>query len=220
MSNWNALGYAAYMFHHGHTTLNLGQDWEWLHIRGAQNGGATNADNLVAGTSTTNSRMIPWEDKINIWSNHATAEHPLLVRFQGWRVPGTHLGKMIKISIAAENGLAEFAAKVPKSQPMELTFLPLDGTVFDRVSERLTSKAIVEEALNAEGGVPVDRQYVLTKGHYKGYNVQVRSVYNDKAQVLVVAAGVLISVDRAHLMLKTTELGTKLPSKKELRTNL
>jgi hypothetical protein len=220
MNNWNALGYAAYMFHHKrpeHPELNLNQDCEWLHIRGAQNGGKTDRSNLVAGTSTTNSRMIPWEDKINAWSNDADPKHPLSVRFAGWRVPSTYLGLEIRISIAAEEGLPGFAGKVPKATPMLLIFHPLDGTVFDRVSERLTTKAIAEEALKAEGGVAVSRNYVINTGKYKGCFFHVHRDDGDRLHGVIEATGNEITIARPMLSVRTTELGSKLPPKKHLR---
>jgi hypothetical protein len=44
----------------------LTQRWEWLHIRGAGLGGATDSTNLVAGTRDANTQMIPFESNIRL----------------------------------------------------------------------------------------------------------------------------------------------------------
>lgn len=146
MGKWNALAYAAYWFHHGKPELKLGQDWEWLHVQGAQNGGATNAANLVAGTSTTNSRMIPWEDNINSWTNLAKPENPLSVRYKVERIANTNLGHKIEIDVAAENGIPDFVRPIKKASPMSVQFNPLDGTAYDKISNKLTDKTLAKEA--------------------------------------------------------------------------
>ncbi|MFT3825167.1 MAG: DUF4157 domain-containing protein [Chitinophagaceae bacterium] len=202
MNNWNALAYAAYMSHHGHPGLQLDQDWEWLHIHGAQNGGATNKDNLVAGTSTTNSRMIPWEDTINSWTNQAKPAYPLSVRFLGEREPGTNLGKKIEIRVAAENGIPGLLKPVSKDSPMHLIFDPLNGTAYDKMSNKLTADVITEEAFddtykrNQEAkvrgflntGTGLKRLRIIGKSVYKGYQAEFKRYYNDEALVFVVPA--------------------------------
>jgi hypothetical protein len=60
MGNTNAAGYAALAQIPGWKT----QRWEWLHIRGAGLGGATNGTNLVAGVRDANTHMIPFESNI------------------------------------------------------------------------------------------------------------------------------------------------------------
>jgi len=40
------------------------QRWEWLHVRGASLGGATNGTNLVTGTRDCNTHMIPFESNL------------------------------------------------------------------------------------------------------------------------------------------------------------
>lgn len=151
MSGWNALGYAAYCLVRKKIGVNLKQDWEWLHIRGAQNGGPTTAANLVAGTSTTNSRMIPWEDRINRWTYYARSDRPLKVRYKGTRYSGTNLGGEIRFFISAPRGLpGAFTQAIPDSSPVEVAFDPIQGNVFDRMSERLTRKAAIPERVKEE----------------------------------------------------------------------
>ena len=51
MERWNALGAAAYGNKFLGRRYDLTQSWEWLHVRGAQIGGATTAGNLVPGVT-------------------------------------------------------------------------------------------------------------------------------------------------------------------------
>jgi hypothetical protein len=60
MGNTNARGYAWLTNTPGWNTTR----WEWLHIRGASLGGATNATNLVLGTRDSNTHMIPFESNL------------------------------------------------------------------------------------------------------------------------------------------------------------
>lgn len=204
MGKWNALAYAAYMFHHGHPGLQLDQDWEWLHIQGAQNGGATNLANLVAGTSTTNSRMIPWEDNINAWTRFANRDHPLSVKFIGYRVAGTDLGKSIIIQVAAEKGIPGKFHPVPKNLPMTISFDPLNGTVYDKISNKITTKTLAKEAFHDSSKMQKEalvRDYVksnkgkvnmftvIGKSPYKGLNAEFRGYYRE-SEALVIVTGV------------------------------
>lgn len=154
MGGWNALAYAAYAKEVKQINVDLSQDWEWLHIRGSQNGGPTTAANLVAGTSTTNSRMIPWEDKINAWTYHASTAKPLKIKYEGTRYPGTNLGKEIKFTISAPNGLGDiFEDPIDDNDPVVVTFDPIRGDVFDKMSRRLAQRAAIPgrvKEVNAE----------------------------------------------------------------------
>lgn len=60
MKNTNARGYAWVTGTPGWNSM----DWEWLHIRGAGLGGATDSSNLVLGTRDSNTHMIPFEQNI------------------------------------------------------------------------------------------------------------------------------------------------------------
>ncbi|MBW4505769.1 MAG: hypothetical protein KME64_04565 [Scytonematopsis contorta HA4267-MV1] len=106
-------------------------DWEWLHIRGARLGGATSAVNLVAGTNTANSHMIPYEHGILELSKLADSNHPLFAR---WTVEAKgRLGLKINIAWSAPKGLYKNDKFVlPKSQGSS-SFSPLNGQIFDRV---------------------------------------------------------------------------------------
>ncbi|MGQ3013434.1 MAG: eCIS core domain-containing protein [Flavobacteriales bacterium] len=142
MNNWNALGYAGYWKHHGKGTLNVKVDWEWLHIRGAQNGGETSADNLVAGTSVANSAMIPVEDKINEWTAAARADHPMMVRYTGRRIAGTNLGREITLKIWAPNGLPNVTAAIQEGQAIQASFNPLTDSSFDRMHRQMLARQL------------------------------------------------------------------------------
>jgi hypothetical protein len=142
MGGWNALGYAGYYKNHGHGALNVNVDWEWLHIRGAQNGGATDAQNLVAGTSAANSAMIPVEDKINEWTAKADTGHPLLIRYMGTRVPGTNLGNAITLRIWAPEGLPGILSKTNEGQGIEASFNPTTESSFDRMHRQMVAEQL------------------------------------------------------------------------------
>lgn len=65
MANTNAAGYAALV----NVANWQAQRWEWLHIRGAGLGGATDATNLVIGVRDANTHMIPFESNIRLLSS-------------------------------------------------------------------------------------------------------------------------------------------------------
>jgi hypothetical protein len=68
MDGWNALGAAAFANAFRNTSYDLNQNWEWLHVRAASAGGATNGENLVAGRFGANSLMITYERLIKEWA--------------------------------------------------------------------------------------------------------------------------------------------------------
>lgn len=87
MNKTNANGYAWLWQVPGWNT----QRWEWLHVRGAGLGGATNGTNLVLGTRDANTQMIPFESN---------------VRVLGAAVPGSANYEELKVdwSVAGVNG--------------------------------------------------------------------------------------------------------------------
>lgn len=60
MEGTNARGYAWWYGFAGWDTT----QWEWLHVRGAGLGGATNSGNLVLGTRDANTQMMPYESNM------------------------------------------------------------------------------------------------------------------------------------------------------------
>lgn len=130
MRGLNAAAYAM-----GMQAPNAGAtDWEWLHIRGARLGGKTNATNLVAGTSSTNSHMIPYEHQILELSKMADQQHPLFVF---WTVAHhDRVGVRIIISWKAPNGLVRDGQE---SRPAwgSQSFDPVRGAIYDRLDRDL-----------------------------------------------------------------------------------
>jgi hypothetical protein len=84
MANTNARGYAWF-----HQIPGWNQTrWEWLHLRGAGLGGATDGTNLVLGTYDANTQMIPYESNLRALQSIATAS-PLYTGVQAnWHAVG------------------------------------------------------------------------------------------------------------------------------------
>lgn len=126
MRGMNAAAYALAMGVVGADTT----DWEWLHIRGARLGGATTAANLVAGTSSANSAMIPYEHQILELSKLASPEHPFRVI---WMVQTRErLGTRILIAWSAPEGLTRPDGYFLRQRDGEINFNPLSGQIADR----------------------------------------------------------------------------------------
>lgn len=79
---------------------NLDQNWEWLHIQGAQIGGQTVAGNLVAGVYATNSMMIPYETLVAEWARQDP--HQFMAKFDARSTAGG-FASLISISIQAKD---------------------------------------------------------------------------------------------------------------------
>ncbi|XXT22746.1 DUF4157 domain-containing protein [Sorangium sp. So ce429] len=98
MSNTNATGYAWLT---GIDKWKSSQ-WEWLHVRAASLGGATDSTNLVVGTRDANTHMIPFESHVATLARLAAATgvyEPLEVTFSvdGEQDPAKHRVNNIKI---------------------------------------------------------------------------------------------------------------------------
>jgi len=135
MKKWNALGAAAYANRFHGAGFPLTQNWEWLHIQGAQIGGETQAGNLIAGTFATNSAMIPFENDIAKWAVEAPMQ--LKVRFstEGGR---NGFATRIVIDIAADQHPS--LGSISESTPMRVTFDPVSTAVADKFSGKLLEK--------------------------------------------------------------------------------
>lgn len=118
MNNTNAAGYAWLLDRLG------GQRWEWLHIRGAGLGGATNSTNLVAGTRDANTHMIPFESNIRHLGT-AVKTHPnKYSRLQvTWSVSG-YIARYAYSTIKIEWNL--FRKNGTKQATGSVSFDPLD----------------------------------------------------------------------------------------------
>lgn len=75
-------------------------DWEWLHLRASSLGGQNHPRNLVAGTASANTQMIPYERKIYELARNATFAKPLTITWTCTLVSlgkPTHIGERITI---------------------------------------------------------------------------------------------------------------------------
>jgi hypothetical protein len=144
MGKWGALGAAA--FHNAFRSANGGvvpvdQNWEWLHIRGAQIGGETEQGNLLAGTFVANSQMIPFESQIQRW--HQGNHGKIFARFTA-TVRDRILAQSIKIEISALDHPA--LGTIPQDAPLTIEFFPLDGVVIDKLTGKIQQKKFREQA--------------------------------------------------------------------------
>ncbi|MET9414697.1 DUF4157 domain-containing protein [Streptomyces klenkii] len=135
MNGWNALGVVAYAKRFLAAPYELEQNWEWLHVQGAQIGGSTDASNLVAGTYVTNSAMIPYEDMIAKWAG-ADARH-FWARFEV-TPGGTLFPDRIRLSIKAD-GHRDLGT-LPELVLAE--FDPLHGRIVDRLAGDITKRNV------------------------------------------------------------------------------
>jgi hypothetical protein len=115
--------------------------WEWLHIRGAGLGGATDASNLVTGTHAANSHMIPFEHQVKELSGYAEEDKPLHVSWTATNIaPG--YAQEIGIQWAAPHGLENqekgmFLPPVVMGNNMKTSFNPFNGQVYDKMQRDL-----------------------------------------------------------------------------------
>lgn len=135
MKNINA---SAYALATGDTNAKSTK-WEWLHIRGARLGGATEPHNLVSGTVAANSHMIPIEHDVLELSKLASTDQPLVVR---WRVGDgnySHQRRWISIEIETPQGLNNTIGEqiLPLRGFARWVFNPHTGAIIDRLDRDL-----------------------------------------------------------------------------------
>ncbi|MBB4895870.1 hypothetical protein FHS39_004951 [Streptomyces olivoverticillatus] len=135
MNGWNALGVVAYAKRFLGAPYELEQNWEWLHVQGAQIGGSTDATNLVAGTYVTNSAMIPYEDMIAKWAR--TDAHRFWARFEV-TPGGTLFPDRIRLSIKSDDH--RDLGTLPGLVLAE--FDPLHGRIVDRLAGEITKRNV------------------------------------------------------------------------------
>jgi hypothetical protein len=140
MANWNAKGAAAYANRFLGGQLDLAQDWEWLHLRGAQIGGVTANGNLVPGLFSSNSAMIPYEARIKNWAIE-DAKH-FEAKFEGVGGRGVVVEKIVLkvrgISLPGEKdvfGNATGHQSLGVQERTLLVFDPLHGRVVDKMGD-------------------------------------------------------------------------------------
>ncbi|PZT71607.1 MULTISPECIES: eCIS core domain-containing protein [unclassified Streptomyces] len=135
MKNWNALGLAAYANLALGCTYDLNQNWEWLHIQGAQIGGATDEHNLVAGTYVTNSAMMPFESLIAEWAK--ADAHNFQAQFL--ITPGNTLfPQYIELWVQARKH--QHLGDLPPT--LLARFEPLSGRIVDRMAGEITKRNV------------------------------------------------------------------------------
>lgn len=135
MNGWNALGVVAYAKRFLGTPYELDQNWEWLHVQGAQIGGVTDASNLVAGTYVTNSAMIPYEDMIAKWAR--TDARSFWARFEV-TPGGTLFPDRIRFSLKTDEH--RDLGTLPGMVLAE--FDPLRGRIVDRLAGEITKRNV------------------------------------------------------------------------------
>ncbi|MET8998495.1 hypothetical protein [Amycolatopsis sp. NPDC004169] len=132
MKKWSAYGAAA--FHNAHRAANGGpvpvnaDNWEWLHIRGAQIGGGTDSGNLLAGTFSANSQMIPYESRLQKW--HVGNHGRIRARFTA-EARDLVLAERIVIEVCTDRH-SELGS-IPEDEPLRVEFSPLTGRVVDKL---------------------------------------------------------------------------------------
>jgi hypothetical protein len=140
MLNWNAMGAAAYANKFLGQNYPMDQNWEWLHIRGAQIGGATDGTNLVPGLYVTNSFMIPYETMV---MQYARADPTNF--FARFRVSptGTLFARYITIEIKATGH-----KMLGDLEPTLLgRFDVLQGKVVDKLSNEIMKRNLDRRAV-------------------------------------------------------------------------
>jgi hypothetical protein len=135
MGGWNALGAAAYGNVFLGRTYDLTQNWEWLHIRGAQLGGVTNGTNLVAGQYITNSAMIPFEAMIERWARADPTKFE--ARFLAHGINGAFCTRIeLRIRATGHSQLGNLPESVLAS------FDPVSGKLVDKLAGEFMKRAI------------------------------------------------------------------------------
>jgi hypothetical protein len=139
MAKWSALGAAAYANRFLGARLDLGQNWEWLHVRGAQIGGDTVNGNLVPGLFTTNSAMIPFEAMIKNWAIDDPLRFAAKFTVVGQR--GVFVDKIV-ITIKGIDVGGRGHKTLGTEERELLEFDPLQGRVIDRMGGVFVKRAV------------------------------------------------------------------------------
>lgn len=130
MNNTNARGYAWVTGTGGWNTT----QWEWLHLRGASLGGATDATNLVVGTRDANTHMIPFESNLKSLAKMARDDPYFYGLDVTWDVAGRVLRhKVNTISISWTLSVTDEAPEALDELTGEARFSPLaTGSVLSK----------------------------------------------------------------------------------------
>ncbi|HWF02056.1 MAG TPA: DUF4157 domain-containing protein [Candidatus Angelobacter sp.] len=134
MDGWNALGMAAYGKKILGRNLKLAQDYEWLHIRGVQNGGRNLVENLGAGTWIANSQMIPYENQIRNWADKKPGH--IEARYETTTNPAdTPLLDKITIKVMATPD--HEIGPIKKEDPLKVVFDAQSGLLSDSFTNKV-----------------------------------------------------------------------------------
>jgi len=109
--------------------------WEWLHLQGSRLGGQNDKANLVAGTESANTAMIPWEREVLALTRLATQNKPVNVDWSATlQTAGgqrTHVGDVITMTVAMPSGLGDSNVAKTFTQTFKATegapYTSLDG---------------------------------------------------------------------------------------------
>lgn len=140
MGKRNALGAIAFhnAFRHANGRhIDTNQNFEWLHVRGAQIGGHAVQGNLVAGSFTANSAMIPYERLINSWHNGNDGR--IFARFSTQALDHV-IARRIKIEIYTWQH--SLLGSIDQSTQLEMTFDRLNGIVVDKLLGKIHQKRL------------------------------------------------------------------------------
>lgn len=140
MERWNALGAAAYGNKFLRRNHDLTQSWEWLHVRGAQIGGATTGGNLVPGVYATNSAMIPYEAMIKSWATQGP--HSFEAKFVVSGVTGVFANR-IELWIGARG----HPVLGDLRQQLLAAFDPISGRVVDKMAGEIVKRRADQRVL-------------------------------------------------------------------------
>jgi hypothetical protein len=144
MEGWNALGMAAYANSVLGRDLKLDQDYEWLHIRGVQNGGRNLVENLGTGTWIANSQMIPFENQIRNWADKKPGS--IEARYETTTNPANSpvLDKItIKVAASANHEIGP----VTKADPLKVEFDAQSGLLADSFTNKVQIKSFGDSAV-------------------------------------------------------------------------
>lgn len=143
MEGWNALGMAAYANQVLDRDLKLSQDYEWLHIRGVQNGGRNQVHNLGTGTWIANSQMIPFENQIRNWADKRPGE--IQARYETTTNPkDSPVLDTITIKVAASDD--HEIGPITKADPLKVVFNAQSGLLADSFSNKLHMRKFGDDA--------------------------------------------------------------------------
>lgn len=142
MANTNARGYAWFYGVNGWNQTR----WEWLHLRGAGLGGATDGTNLVLGTRDANTQMIPFESHVRALQTVARASGNYIgvgVRWQATAPILRHAYENIVMQWDAPRTVQGEQADSPRLDG-EVTIHPLaGGQVLSKAEVRHIEDALV-----------------------------------------------------------------------------